>query len=317
MPPVKDNAEHLTPVRKAEWSLDYLMTNSGYLLPAQAKKFIRLLIKKSVAMGSMNVYGMASPKQKLNKIRFGGRVLKPGQPGQALPSGDRSRPDLSETELDSVMFKCEVVIEDEVFEDNIEQQALRNTIMQMLGQAIARDMEWIIINGDTASADATLAKLDGILKQAVSHTVDAGAGAITKDLLVKTRKALPHEYKVDPRQMRFWTSVNVEEDFSATVADRATPLGDKYFDEWPGPRQKLTPVMGIPEWPEDYGGANTSAILFLDPKNVHVGIHSKIRLRVTEDVQAGTVIVVGKIRFDVKYENEDAVVKAYNVAIAP
>jgi hypothetical protein len=314
--PVNDNAEHLVQnVQKAEFTLSHLTTQGGYMLPGQAKKFIRLMIKKAKAMGSMNVYGMTEQKTKLNKIRFGSRVLKPGTPGQALPSGDRVRPDLSETELDSQMFKCEVLIEEEVFEDNIERDALRNTIMQMLGEAISRDVEWVVINGDTTSSDATLAKLDGILKQATTHTVDAGSASIDKDWLVATRKALPHEYKEDPRTMRFWTSVNAEEDFSNHYADRSTGLGDKYLEEHPGPRQKLTPVMGIPEWPEDYGGADTTAALFLNPKNVHVGIHSKIRLRVTEDVQAGNVIIVGKIRFDTKFENEDAVVKLYNIGL--
>ena len=312
---VKDNAEHLTTVQKAEFTLAYLTAQGGYMLPKQAKKFIQLMIKKAKIMPQMNVYGLTEPKEKLHKIKFGSRVLKAGTEGQALPVGDRVRPDLSETELDTQMFKCEVLVEDEVFEDNIEQAGLRNTIMQMLGEAISRDVEWIIINGDTTSGTPALAKLDGILKQATSHTVDAGNATIDKDLLVQTRKNLPHEYKDDPRKMRFWTSPNVEEDFASEVGDRATPLGDKYFDEHPGPRQKLTPLVGVPEWPEDYGAANTSAVLFLDPKNVHVGIHSKIRLRVTEDVQAGNVIIVGKIRFDVKYANEDAVVKLYDVSV--
>jgi len=34
---------------------------------------------------------------------------------------------------------------------------------------------------------------------------------------------------------------------------------------------------------------------------------------VTEDEQAGTVIIVGKVRFDCKYENEDAAVLLYDV----
>ena len=135
------------------------------MLPGQAKKFIRLLIKKSMIMPSMNVYGMVEQKQKLNKIRFGSRVLKAGTVGQALPSGDRVAPDLTDDELDSQLFKCEVLIQEEVFEDNIEQAGLRNTIMQMLGEAISRDIEWVIINGDTASSDATLAKLDGLLER--------------------------------------------------------------------------------------------------------------------------------------------------------
>jgi HK97 family phage major capsid protein len=316
MTQITENAEHLTNVSKAEFTLSHLLASGGYLLPEQARKFIQLLIKKSVIVSSMTTYGMAAQKRKLNKIRFGERVLKPGTPGQALPQADRVRPDLSEVELDTQLFKCEVLIEDEVFEDNIEGPALRNTIMQMLGEAISRDVEWIALNGDVLSADPVLAKLDGLLKQATSHTADGGATKLSSTGLSKARKALPHEYKQDPRIMRWWTSVNAEQDFGDTISDRATPLGDKHFEEHPGPRYKATPVVGVPEMPEDYGGVDTTAALYLDPKNAHMGIHSRIRLRVTEDVQAGNVIIVGKIRFDVKYANEDAVAKLYNIDVS-
>lgn len=313
--PIKENDAHLSNVRKADFTLASLLSDGGYLLPTQAAKFVRLMIKKSVIMPTMTVTGMKAEKAKINKIRFGGRVLKAGTVGQALPSGDRVKPDLSETELSVELFKCEVLIEEEVFEDNIEGPALRNTIMQELGKAIARDMEWVIVNGDTASADPVLAKIDGLIKQTTSHTPDAGGVNLDKDELNKCRKALPHEYKDDPRKMRFWTSVNAEQDFGDTIPDRATPLGDKFFEEHPGPRYKATPVVGVPEFPEDLGGgSNQTVVLYCEPKNATVGIHKAIQLRTTEDVKAGNVIIVGKVRFDVKWANEDAAVKLINVS---
>jgi hypothetical protein len=316
MPQIKDNSEHLTIIQKAEFTLSQLVAANGQMLPGQARKFIQLLIKKSTIMPTMKVYGMVEQKVKLNEIRFGSRVLKAGTPGTALPSGDRVTPDLSEVELDSQLFKCEVIIEEEVFEDNIEQAGLRNTIMQMLGQAISRDVEWIIINGDTISADPALAKLDGILKQTTSHTVAAGSVNLNRSLLVDTKKELPSEYRVDPRKMRYWTSMDAEEDYSEHLGDRQTGYGDEQVKGAPTPIFKYSPVQGVPEWPEDYGGADTTAVVHTDPQNVHVGIHTKIRLRVTEDVQAGNLVIVGKIRFDVKYENEDAAVKLTGVSVA-
>jgi len=311
---VKDNAEHLrTPMQKADFTISHLTTNNGELLPGKAKKFIQLAIKKAKMFPLMNVYGIAQQKQKLNKIRFADRVLKAGASGVALAQGDRVRPNMSEVELDSQMFKMEVLIDEEVFEDNIEGPGLRNTIMQMLGGAIARDMEWIVINGDTTSTDPALAKLDGIIQQTTSHTVDAADTNVTVDMLQSVKTALPTEYRDDPRDQRFFTNYRVEDEFGKIAADRATPLGDKYFDEHPGPRYDMTPVMGIPEWPITNPTANRTWALFTHPKNVHVGIHSKIKLRVTEDEQAGTVIIVGKVRFDCKYENEDAAVLLYDV----
>ena len=75
------------------------------------------------------------------------------------------KPDLSDVELDAKLFKAEVRLSDEVLEDSIERGELRQTIMEMLADAIARDMEDVAINGDTASVDPFLATMDGILKQ--------------------------------------------------------------------------------------------------------------------------------------------------------
>ena len=46
---------------------------------------------------------------------------------------------------------------------NIERGELRQTILEMIAEAAGRDMEEVIINGDTASGDPFLATLDGLL----------------------------------------------------------------------------------------------------------------------------------------------------------
>ena len=55
----------------------------------------------------------------------------------------------------------------------------REEIMEMMAEAISRDMEEVLINGDTLSADPFLAVMDGVLKQATSNIVDASAGSAT------------------------------------------------------------------------------------------------------------------------------------------
>lgn len=313
---MKSNEEHLaklTNIEKAEFTLSYLLGNGGYLTPGQANRFIRLIIKKAVLLNQMTVFGMREFKYRLNTIRFGSRVLKPGTPGQALPAADRSRPDIAQTELDAKLFKVETLVDDEVFEDNIEGPNLRNTIMQLLGEAISRDTEYVLINGDTASADPLLSQLDGLLKQVVSHTVDAGGARLSRELLKSCLKAIPHEYKYDNKAMRYFTSTNAALDFSEELGDRATLLGDKHLTDYVEPRYKQIPVVPVPEFPENLSPGNETECVLLDPKNFHVGFHRKIQIRVHEDYQSGSVIIVGRLRFDGKFANEDAAAKIENV----
>ena len=162
-------------LEKADLALADLTAGGGILKPAQAQKFMRLLIKQSVLMQQATVVPMASPKQQISKIKFGSRILRPGQEATALTAAQRAAPDLSQVELDAKLFKAEVRLSDEVLEDSIERGELRQTMMEMIADAISRDMEEVLVSGDTASADPFLATMDGVLKQATSHVVDAAA----------------------------------------------------------------------------------------------------------------------------------------------
>jgi len=127
-------------IEKADLALADLTAGGGILKPEQAQKFMRLLIKDSVLMKLATVTPMSSPKQQIQKIRFGSRVLRPGQEATAVAAGDRTKPDLSTVELDARLFKAEVRLSDEVLEDSIERGELRQTIMEMLASAISAAM---------------------------------------------------------------------------------------------------------------------------------------------------------------------------------
>jgi len=180
-------------LEKADLAIADLTAGGGILLPAQAQKFMRLLIKQSVVMKLATVIPMPSPKYQISKIKFGSRILRAGKEATALSDADRAKPDISFLELDAQLFKAEVHLSDEVLEDNIERGELRQTILEMIAEAAGRDMEEVIIAGDTASPDSFLAVLDGILKQAKSHVVDAAGAVVKKDFFRDMLKSLPSE----------------------------------------------------------------------------------------------------------------------------
>ena len=73
----------------------------------------------------------------IEKIRFAARVLRPGQEATALAVADRSEPNLTKVELDAKLYKAEVRLSDEVLEDSIERNQLRQTVMTLMAERIA------------------------------------------------------------------------------------------------------------------------------------------------------------------------------------
>lgn len=292
------------------------LTSGGLLEPAQAQKFMRILIEEAKLMPMTTVVPMRSPKQLIEKIRFAGQVLQPGQEATSLPLAQRSTPDLSKVELDAKLFKAEVRITDEVLEDNIERAELRTTIMQTMGEAVARDMEDVAINGDTASATPLLAVLDGILKQATSNIVNAGTVPLNKTTFRDALKSMPNAFLRDKGRMAFLTSVDAEIDYRDSIADRQTILGDKFLEQEAAIRWSGIPVQSLNKMPETAVGPNVLAnMLFCDPKNIHWGIHRKIKIETDRLVREGVLLIVLSVRFDVKYAEETAVVRVNNIKV--
>jgi len=328
-----------TLLEKADLAIRDLQDGGGYLLPAQAKKFMRLLIKQSELMGMATVVPMAAPKQQIAKIKFGSRVLRAGREGTRLTDQERTRPDFSYMELDEKLFKAEVDLSDESLEDSIEREDLRQTIMEMLAEAIGRDMEEVLVMGDTTSPDPFLAQLDGILVQTVSHVVDAGGAKLTKDVLFDTVRTLPSEYLRVKKSLSFLTSVDTELGYRNTLAERATIGGDRWLETDVPVMYSGIPIRAIPLFPENLpapasgttpapapaGGGGTapapvardrSAIVLANPKNLQVGIWRKIRIETWRDISAGVLRVVATLRFDTKWADELGTVRVSNVKAA-
>ncbi len=308
--------DNRTVLEKADLALADLTTGGGLLQPAQAQKFIRILIDESVILKQGTVVPMKSPKQLIEKIRFSGRILRAGSESAALPSGDRSKPDLSQVELDAQLFKAEVRLNNEVLEDSIERGQLRQTIMQLMAEAISRDIDEVVIRGDTASGDPFLAKLNGILKQATSNIVDAQNQSTNKGIFRDMLKSMPSAFLRNKREMRFFTSVDSEIDYRDSLAERATVVGDKFLEQDEPVAYSGVPVVDVPLFPENLGaGANTTNVVLTDPKNVNIGIWRNIRVETDKLVSEGVLIIVATLRFDVKFAEETAVVKAINVKV--
>ncbi|MDT3494903.1 phage major capsid protein [Bacillus toyonensis] len=301
-----------TIIEKADVTLATL-ASGGLMNPEQADTFLRMVQSAPTILKDSRFVQMASDTRKIEKIGFGSRILRPGVEGKVLADADRSAPSTSTITLNAKEVIAEVHITYDTLENNIEGNNLQNTIMQMLAERAALDIEELILNGDKTSADPYLALLDGLRKQAKSHVVDHAAGAFSKDVFKKAYKAVPAKYLRSPKDWKFYTSHGLEVEWKDQVAGRQTNLGD--FSLQGGLASAYgVPVDGIAMLQPYTDTTNTvSDILLTHPKNIVVGMSRNIRIEVDKDIRARKFIIVLTAKMDTKFEEEDAVAKVIKV----
>jgi HK97 family phage major capsid protein len=305
-----------TLLQKADAALADLTTGGGLLQPAQAQKFLRVLIDEAVLLKMATVTPMRSPKQLIEKIKFGSRILRAGTENEALSGADRSKPNLGKVELNAQLFKAEVRLNNEVVEDSIERGQLRQTIMQLMAEQIAVDIDEVLVKGDTTSTDPFLAQFDGLLAQIGSNQYDHTAGTANRTLFKHMMKAMPHPFIRNKKALRFLTSISAEIDYRDALGDRATVVGDRMVQEDAPTMYAGVPVVSVPLFPENIGtGSYCTDAVLIDPKNVTVGIWRDIRVETDKLVSEGVLLIVATMRFDMKLAHEPASVKAINVKI--
>lgn len=299
-----------TLLQKADMEVSDLITDGGYLPDEQATTFVRDLINESVVLKLIDVRPLKSHTQLIDKVGISGRVLRPGTSGVALSVADRAKPITDQEELGTKLMKGQINLNDEVLEDNIEAGTFKTTVMQLMTEAVAYDMDWLAVNGDTSSTDAFTALLDGMIVAATSHVVAAGTNPLAKSYLKAAVKSMPSQYSRTKAKQRFMTSLDAETDYRDYLSDRATVVGDKFMEDEAPIRYASRPILGIPAFPDDLGvGSDETAVLLLDPKMARWGVWRKVRVETGRDIETGEWKMVVTVRAGFKYREEDAVVK--------
>lgn len=302
-------------VMRADLALADLTANGGVLDPEHQNSFFRKIIDEPTVIKQVRHHQMSAPQMKIPKIGFGSRVLRvaPGAGGTGgaqdsgantrhLAAADRVKPDFGQVNLETTEYIAEIHIHDDLLEDNIERDAMADTIMTLLAERIALDLEELLIKGDTASGDAYLASADGILKLATSNVVNAASAPVSVNVFNDMKKAMPTRFRRNLNALRFLNSMNVESDYRVQVASRGTDLGDAtLLGNAPLPVLGI-PLQGVALMPEANG-------LLLDPKNVIWGLQRNVRIERDRDIRARSWIVVVTMRLAIAIEEVDAVVK--------
>lgn len=304
-------------VKKADLALADLSVNGGLLLPEQTDTFIQTLMDSPTIINAARVVTMNGPQKKINKIGFGSRILRAAVSGTPLPDGDRAKPDLGNIMLNSKEVIAEIHIPYDVFEDNIEggninapmgssAGGLQDTILLLVGQRVALDLEELALLGDTASGDSYLALVDGFLKRASVRVLNAGGATISKEIFKSAVKTMPDKYLRVRSDNQFFVSVDNETEYRDTIANRVTGLGDSALVSANSLSVFGSSVNAAPLMPNSKG-------IYTNPKNLIFGIQRKVNIEYDKDIRARKFIVVVTARVDFQIEETDAIVQITNM----
>lgn len=310
-------------IEKADMTIADL-ANGGLLNPEQATEFIRIVQQQPTMLNQCRQVIMSAPTRKIDKIGFGSRIMRAATSATALSESDRSKPTTSQIELVTKEAIAEVRLPYDVIEDNIEQAMMsinaggantdpkpvegqfKDTIVNMIGNRVALDLEELGLLGDSTSGDAYLALTDGWLKRVTSNEVDVASATITKTMFKNGLKALPKQYHRNLPALRNYVSVNNEVEYRDSLANRDTGMGDSIIEGFRGVFGFGVPVEKTPMMPEADG-------LLTNPKNLIWGIQRKISMEVDKNISERVFIIVVTCRVDFQVEDELAAVRYSNI----
>lgn len=321
------NRELLT-LKKADMLLSDLAAG-GQLLPEQEGRFIRTILDTPTILNAARQVVMTGSKREINKIGIGSRMLRPANPGadtgsRALTKSQRIKPDTSKIELETSKVLATVYLPYDIFQENIERGNLNlagaasapqpvtgglvNTLIDLIAERAAYDLEELGLNGDTGSGDEYLALCDGYLKLAAGdggNIVNVG-DVIGRDMFAAGIKTMPRKYVRNRAVLRNYISHVNETDYRSLLADRETTMGDAMVRGNNPMFAHGVRVESAAEMPDAKG-------LMTNPSNLLFGIQQDISLEVDKDIEEQVFIIVVSAKVAFQIEEVDATVLYQNI----
>ena len=293
---------------------------SGLLAPEQSSVFLDKVYDATPLASLIRTERRRVKSGTVAKIGIGGRLLRRKTAG--VDDATLAKPVQTDISYQTIASRLDWEIEEEVFQENIEQEGYEDHVASLMAGQVGRDLEDLHVNGDTAdtSADAAfLTQNDGWLKQIAaggsgSHRVNGATintGYIEKGHFFAALNALPSKYHQDGG-LRFLGAPALWFAYLEYLSNRSTGVGDAALSGTAASPQGV-PFVQVPSMP-------STRLLLVNPKNlVAVNTRDIRRRRTTEGREA--------IRRDVRFyavfldddpivEEMDAVADVYGVVAA-
>lgn len=288
---------------------------SGLLNPEQARRFIEYVWDATVLANDGRKVTMRANTMEIEKVNVGERVIRAAS--QALGEYTNTGATFTKVELTTKKIRLDWEVSTEALEDNIEGGALEDTLVRLMTNAFANDIEDLAINGD-AGNDPFLGIMDGFYNQTITGTAHESAALEvvdnewTPEAMQAIIYALPRKYRALKSGLKFYAGTDT---FAGIVASNGT-LADSVFtygardtylsgaDQTVGnarvTRALGIPVLEVPYYPDDY-------VDLTFPSNRVWGFQRDITVNRQYQPKKDTIEYTVFVRFGITWEELDAV----------
>jgi len=289
--------------------------DGGELLGEQARQFIQVAVEASTIQQYARTEMLPEGKRTIPRLGFGERILRRGHEHTALAQSQRAVPDIDSITLQTHKFMAEVRLSYEVMKRNVEMMGFQNTVQTAMARRIGVDVDDLVLNSDTASLDPFFNAFDGARKLA-ANTIDLAGAKFDSDAMKLMIATMPKKYKRQKRDLAFFCSTDSEENYRDQLASRATVLGDQNIQGNEPLFFNGSRILEVPVMPEDLlAPPPTTEALWTNPSNMIIGYDERVQFEFDKDISAQQIIIVATVWVDFKYENPDAVVRGWNIAL--
>lgn len=282
----------------------------------QADTFIQVVEKSTPMLEETRRLDMTTPERNIDRTGFGQRIMKNPEEESITEASHGTKPEFDTNVLDVVKIKGIVSIKDDTMEDNIERDNFENTLLQMIGERVGVDMEYLFIAGDETFDSGNdplddweyLSRLNGWYARA-THELDGGTdnfdASDVEDMFDALFKAIDRKFISNRAQWRYWVHYDIEDDYRNVLRARGTALGDTAQTAADGLVYKGIPVVPIGNMPE-------GRCILGHPDNHAYGIRRDVRIEPEREAKEEQTDFIITARVDADYENEDAAAVAKN-----
>jgi len=298
------------------------------LQPAKLTRFVRKMQEKTVILPEARYMLMEAQIVHIDRISFTGRVLDSGDDAggvhRTLSESDYAKPTTAINKLTAHEFQAIVSIQDKALRRNIEKENFEETLIDLLGEAVGRDMEEFALFADTDMSyaqDHVLSKSNGWIKQAANaiyggdkSDFDPTLATYPENMFNAMLGGMPKEYLTDIGAWRYWVNWDVENAYRDLLKARGTSLGDSVYTTNQKLAYKGIPIERVPmierAKTEILGGPGDVAMLGY-PNNHVWGVFHKVTIEREREAKKRQTDFILTLEVDAGYEDENAVIVAY------
>lgn len=309
--------------------IDVNALGEAVLQPTKLTRFIRKMQDKTVILPEARYFPMDSQIHEIDRIAFTGRVLDSGDDAggahKELEESDFAKPSTNINKLTAHEFQAIVGIRDKALRRNIEKENFEDTLIDLLGEAVGRDMEEFALFADTEftyNQDHVLSKSDGWLKQAANAIYGAGgnkdfdpsADTYPENMFNAMLGGMPKEYLSNISEWRYWVNWTVENAYRDLLKARNTALGDTVYTTGGKLAYKGIPIERVPmiERAKATGVGGPGDVAMLGYPNNHIwGVFHKVTIEREREAKKRRTDFILTLEVDAGYEDENAVIVAY------